>query len=84
MSVTTVSSREFQQNANRAQRAAEGGPVFITRRGRPAHVLLSYDEYRRITGDRRNVADLLAMPGAEDIEFDIPQSRELSRAADLS
>lgn len=84
MSATTLSSREFQQNANQAQRAAEGGPVFITKRGRPAHVLLSYDEYRRITGGRRNIADLLAMPGAEEIEFDAPQSRELSRPADLS
>ena len=35
MSVTTVSSREFNQDASGAKRAAQNGPVFITDRGRP-------------------------------------------------
>ena len=54
MTITTLSSREFQQNANQAQKAARRGPVFITNRGRPAHVLLSYEDYQRISGKRRN------------------------------
>jgi prevent-host-death family protein len=84
VTITTLSSREFQQNANQAQKAARTGPVFITNRGRPAHVLLSYEEYQRITGMHRSIVEALSMPGLEDIDLDIPRSRELPRPADLS
>jgi prevent-host-death family protein len=83
MAITTLSSREFQQNASQAQKAAHDGPVFITSRGKPVNVLLSIEEYRRITGKKQNIADLLALPGSEDIEFEIPKVGELP-AVDLS
>ena len=70
MGITTLSSREFNQDTSRAKKAAADGPVFITDRGRPAHVLLTIAEYRRLTGQPRKIADALAMPGAEDIPFD--------------
>ena len=84
MTIVTLSSREFNQHASEAKRAANNGPVFITDRGRPAHVLLSIEEYQRITGDRQKIADLLAMPGTDNIELDIPQMRDLAKPADLS
>ena len=84
MTITTLSSREFNQDASGAKRAANDGPVFITDRGKPAHVLLSIAEYRRLTGGSRKIADLLAMPGAENIELEVSPSREPARAADLS
>ena len=84
MAITTLSSREFQQNANQAQKATRSGPVFIMNRGRPAHVLLSYDEYQRITGKRRSIVEALSMPGLEGIELEIPRSKELPRPADFS
>ncbi len=84
MSITTLSSREFQQNASQAQKAAENGPVFITSRGKPAHVLLSIEEYRRITGKRRSIVDALAMPGLADIELEIPKRTEMPREPDLA
>jgi prevent-host-death family protein len=84
MSVTTLSSREFNQDVGRAKKAAKHGPVFITDRGEPANVLLSIEEYRRITGTRQKIADLLAMPGAENIELEIPRLCEFARPADLS
>jgi len=83
MPITTLSSRQFNQDASKAKRAAEAGPVIITDRGRPAHVLLTFDEYRRITGGRTRIADLLAMPGIEDLEIDLVRSRDLAQAADL-
>jgi prevent-host-death family protein len=83
MTVKAVSSREFQQNANQAQKAAVDGPVFITNRGRPVHVLLSYEDYQKLTGGRRNIVDALAMPELGDIEFETPRSREVARPADL-
>jgi prevent-host-death family protein len=84
MTITTLSSREFQQNANQAQKAARNGPVFITNRGRTAHVLLSFEDYQRITGGGRNLVEALSMPGLADIDLDIPRARDLPRPADLS
>ena len=84
MTITTLSSREFNQDASRAKKAATKGPVFITDRGRPAHVLLSFADYQRLIGVNRKIADALAMPGAEDIEFDPPRVTINSRSAGLS
>jgi prevent-host-death family protein len=70
MTITTMTSREFNQDASKAKRAASEGPVFITDRGRPAHVLLTIDEYRRLVGRGGSIGELLSMPpGAEDIEL---------------
>ena len=84
MTFTTLSSREFNQDTSRAKKAASAGPVFITDRGRPAHVLLSIEEYQRITGGHRKIADALAMPGLADIEFDPPRVNIGIRPADFS
>ena len=84
MTITTLSSREFNQKASDAKKAANKGPVFITDRGRPAHVLLSIEDYQQITGSRQKIADLLAMPGIEDVELEIPPLRELARPANFS
>jgi prevent-host-death family protein len=73
MTITTMSSREFDKEASEAKRAAVNGPVFITDRGRPAHVLMSFEDYQRFTKQRRNIADALAMPGFADIEFEPPR-----------
>ena len=40
MSITTISSRELNQDIGRAKREAKKGPVIITDRGRPAYVLI--------------------------------------------
>ena len=82
ITITTLSSREFNQGASEAKRAANNGPVFITDRGRPA--LMSFAEYQRLTQQRRNIADALAMPGAADIEFEPPRASIDTRPADFS
>lgn len=79
---TTMSSREFNQDASRAKRAAKAGPVFITDRGQPQHVLLSIEEYRRLVGGRR-IIDVLAMPASEAIEFDPPKAAIATRRAEF-
>ncbi len=80
--MTTLSSRQFNQQVNLAKKAAEDGPVIITDRGTPAHVLLSFAAYQRLTGQRQKIADLLAMPEAPDLEL-VPLL-DLPRPADLS
>ncbi|MDR2207419.1 MAG: type II toxin-antitoxin system Phd/YefM family antitoxin [Azoarcus sp.] len=84
MTITTVSSRELNQDVTGAKKAAKSGPVFITDRGKPAHVLLSFEEYQRLTKQRRNIADALAMPGVADIEFEPQRMMIEIRSADFS
>jgi prevent-host-death family protein len=83
VAITTVSSREFNQDASGAKRAASKGPVIITDRGRPAHVLLTIEAYQKLTQKSASITDLLAMPGAADIAFEPPRMGRVSRPADL-
>jgi len=85
MGITTVSSREPNRDIGRAKRAAKDGPVHIADQGRPADVLPSIEDYRRIPSPQASIADLLAMPGTEAIDFEPPRlAGELYRSADLS
>ncbi|GAA3386949.1 type II toxin-antitoxin system Phd/YefM family antitoxin [Cryptosporangium minutisporangium] len=85
MAITTLSSREFNQDTGRAKNAARSGPVFITDRGRPAHVLLTFDEYQRLTGSHDSIVDLLGVPVDEaEVELETTTSRDVARPADLS
>lgn len=73
---TTMTSREFNQDTGRAKKAAASGPVFVTDRGAPTHVLLNIDEYRRLTHSGKSILELLAMPEGEvlpDLDFEIPE-----------
>lgn len=73
MAITTLSSREFNQKIGFAKKAAEKGPVFVTDRGEQTHVLLNVQEYRKITGNRRSLSEMLDYPPlaliADDFEF---------------
>jgi len=85
MSITTISSRELNQDVSKAKRAALSGPVFITDRGHTAHVLLSIEEYNRITNQKKSIVELLAMKEAAEIEFEVPKlNQDLYRPADFS
>ena len=75
MIITTVTSRELNQDIGRAKKAAKSGPVFITDRGTPAHVLLSIEDYRRLTGQGRSLVEALSLPGLADVDFDPPRVR---------
>ena len=79
MGVTTMSSREFNQDLARAKRSAKKGPVFVTNRGRRSFVLLSNEEYETMTRPKQSIADLLRMPeGSPDFEFEFPEIRSIS------
>jgi PHD/YefM family antitoxin component YafN of YafNO toxin-antitoxin module len=85
MGITTISSREFNRDVSKAKRSAVCGPVFITDRGHTAHVLLSVEEYQKITNKQESIVDLLAMPDAADVEFEAPKlSNCLTKPVDLS
>ncbi|WP_339542359.1 type II toxin-antitoxin system Phd/YefM family antitoxin [Pseudomonas sp. JAI120] len=84
MTFTTISSREFNQDTSGAKKAARQGPVFITDRGKPAHVLLSIEDYQKLTGLNANIVDLLVMPEAADIDFETERAVITNRPVDLS
>jgi len=84
MTVTTISSREFNQDVGRAKKAATQGPVIITDRGKPAHVLLTIDAYQRMSGGGGTIVDLLAMPEGAEIDFQPGKLSQVARPADLS
>jgi prevent-host-death family protein len=80
---TEMSSREFNQDTGKAKKDAERGPVYITDRGRPAHVLLTYAAFEELVGPTR-VLDRLAEPaGIEDVEFTVSRSDGRPRPADF-
>jgi PHD/YefM family antitoxin component YafN of YafNO toxin-antitoxin module len=74
--MTTLTSREFNQDVARAKRAAKRGPVIITDRGRPAYVLMQHDTFRRLSRNAHGIRALLSHPESEDIAFDPPRLGE--------
>ena len=78
-----MTSREFNQDTAGAKRAAERGPVYVTDRGRPSHVLLSWDAYERLLAPG-NLLDLLAEPpGVEDVDLVIMRHRDRARRTSI-
>jgi prevent-host-death family protein len=85
MAITTLTSREFNQDTSRAKKAARQGPVFITDRGQPAHVLLAIEDYQKLTGSSDNIVNLLAMQESADIDFEPGRiATPIAKPADLS
>ena len=73
MATTTISSREFNQDAGGAKKAADKGPVIITDRGRPAHVLLRFEDYQKLLGAGPSLLEVLAQKEEGDFDFDPPR-----------
>ncbi len=84
MTTTSVSSRQFNQDVSRIKKAAQAGPVFITDRGQPAHVLLTFDAYKQLTKAPSKIADLLASPGTCWVELEMPVLLDKAQSADFA
>lgn len=65
-----MSAREFNQDVSAAKREATRGPVVITDRGEPAFVLLSIEEYRRLSDGGEDLVERLSMDDDIDVEFE--------------
>lgn len=84
MNITTVSSRELNHDVSSAKKAAKDGPVIITDRGKPSHVLMTYGEFERLTGKHRSLAEALSMPGLSAIDLEPRRVEIMPRGVDLS
>ncbi|MFT4288857.1 type II toxin-antitoxin system prevent-host-death family antitoxin [Nocardioides sp.] len=58
-----ISARELNQDVSAAKRAADEGPVIITDRGKPAYVLMTHADYRRLAGRGKSALEALRPPG---------------------
>ncbi len=84
MTTKKLTSREFNQDTGGAKKAAKDGPVYITDRGQPSHVLLTFADFQRLAANRPSIIELLAQPpGVEDINFHAPTSTDTATPADF-
>ncbi len=77
----TMTSRALNQDVSAAKRAAADGPVVITDRGRPTHVLLSAAEFDRLTGAIPFLAILGEPVGVGEVDLELPRAADAPRAA---
>lgn len=64
----SISSREFNQDIGQAKRKSAHHPLVITERGKPTHVLLSFDEYQSMMSAQPKVTELLKCADETDFE----------------
>lgn len=82
MTTNRVTSREFNEDPDGAVRAAQTGPVYITDRGRPSYVLLTFETYKRLAASQTSITELLSdPPGIENVDIERPIARETAQPA---
>ncbi|MGO1182967.1 MAG: type II toxin-antitoxin system prevent-host-death family antitoxin [Micrococcaceae bacterium] len=72
---STITSRDFNRDVSAAKRAAEHGPVTITDHGRPSHVLLTAEEFDRLSSRREPMGDRLWRNQDPGVELPLPERR---------
>jgi hypothetical protein len=80
---TTMTSRQFNHDVSAAKRAATEGPVVITDRGIPSHVLLTIEQFERITAATPRVSLVDALRADDGIEFEPGRVEIPARPVDL-
>jgi len=83
MTASFLSSRDFNRDPARAKRAAKSGAVFVTERGKPALVVLSIEDYEKLAGQNRSLADVLMPVEDLDFPFDVPKTSPGFKPADF-
>lgn len=84
VAITTLTSREFNQDVGRAKRAAAAGPVFVTDRGRPSLVLVTYEDWLQLSGKSMSIAEALTgTVDAAEVEFDPVPDRTLAAGVEF-
>lgn len=80
-----ISSREFNQDTSSAKRFASDGPVIITDRGKPAHVLMTYQEFSRLTDRKQRVTDMLGIKSEleTELESELPARTDYPRGEEF-
>ena len=76
MATLTISASDFQDRVGEALDRSLSQPVLITKHGRPRNVVLSYDEYERLSArDRRAVKAADLTDGRLAAQLQLPLGR---------
>jgi PHD/YefM family antitoxin component YafN of YafNO toxin-antitoxin module len=70
MATTTVSLEEIRRVADEVGEASDNGPVYVTRPGKSPLVLLTVNEYRKLSGEQESPIETPENPETRDIPFD--------------
>ena len=76
---TTFTARQYNQDASGVKRAANDGPVIITERGRPAHVLMTIEAYERLKNETPRVPLVDFLETLALSEIDLMRERDVGR-----
>lgn len=71
----TFTLSELERDAASVQRAAARGPVFIVQGEARSLVVLSVEDYERLSRRPMSIAESLADRYAPDVELEIPERR---------
>ena len=78
---------QLQEAKNRfsevVEEALQHGPQTVTRHGREAVVILSYEEYTKLKPQQTNLLQALQIPQEYRVDLEIERSQELPRSIDL-
>ncbi|MFL0576595.1 type II toxin-antitoxin system prevent-host-death family antitoxin [Brevibacterium luteolum] len=80
--MAAISDQDFSADVRAAMRATGLEPVTVTDDGRPAYVLLSIDDYRRLTR-QSSESFLAAMSMDDDIDIEFARPEFIPRAAEF-
>jgi len=65
------------------ERAISNEPQFVTKYGKNAVVILSFDDFKKITKPKTDLVSFLKNSPLAEIEFDISRSKDIPRELDL-
>ena len=65
------------------QKAIEQGPQIITRRGVKTVVILSVEDYQRLTDPKMNIIDFFRKSPLKDAMIDLTRDEDIGREIDL-
>jgi prevent-host-death family protein len=78
---------QLQEAKNRfsevVDKAAREGPQVVTRRGKPAAIILSPDGYRRLVQPKENLVRFFQRSPLAGMDLDVERSRETGRDVEL-
>ncbi|ABQ24924.1 type II toxin-antitoxin system Phd/YefM family antitoxin [Geotalea uraniireducens] len=78
---------QLQEAKNRLSQVVDSalhdGPQTITLRGKPAAVLVSFEEFKKLTQPRSTLSQFFRQSPLHDTELDLSRSADFSREVEL-
>ena len=78
---------QLQEAKNRlsqvVNQASHNGPQIITVHGKPAAIVLSIEEYQRLTSNQSKLTEFFAESPLFDVELDLERDADLGREVEL-